>query len=224
ELLHAVAEQNIEKARRVAKSMRGPSGKMLRAGADHLGAPRELIEEVMYEKVLKTKLKVQRALPFIAICAAAAPLLGLLGTVSGIINTFKMMQISGGSDMQNVSGGISEALITTKYGLIVAIPALILHVFLSRMARSVIDKMEKSGVAFINQVMKASPGGGERAAEPPEPSPDEDSPSDQPEPSKKTHDSVEEGSKQVAEDAEQLAVEKPAEGEQKPELVETGTE
>nr|MBX2853211.1 hypothetical protein [Phycisphaeraceae bacterium] len=47
ELLHAVAEQNIEKARRVAKSMRGPSGKMLRAGADHLGAPRELIEEVM---------------------------------------------------------------------------------------------------------------------------------------------------------------------------------
>ena len=97
ELLHAVAEQNIEKARRVAKSMRGPAGKMLLAGADHLGGPRELIEEVMYEKVLKAKLKVQRALPFIAICAAAAPLLGLLGTVSGIINTFKMMQISGGT-------------------------------------------------------------------------------------------------------------------------------
>lgn len=223
ELLHAVAEHNLEKARRVAKTMRGPSGKMLQAGADHLGAPRELIEEVMYEKVLKAKLQVQRALPFIAICAAAAPLLGLLGTVSGIINTFKMMQISGGSDMQNVSGGISEALITTKYGLIVAIPALILHVFLSRMARNVIDQMEKSGVAFINQVMKATPGDGERAAALPEPAPDEDSPSDQPEPSKKTDDSQQESGQQVAEDAEQHAEEKSGEGEQKPELVETGT-
>lgn len=188
ELLHAVADNNIEKARRVAQSMRGPSGRMLQAGADHLGAPRQLIEEVMYEKVLKAKLKVQRALPFIAICAAAAPLLGLLGTVSGIINTFKMMQISGGADMQNVSGGISEALITTKYGLIVAIPALILHVFLSRMARSVIDKMEKCGVAFVNQVMKASPEDGETNTAAPKPSPDEDSPSDTPTPPRKTED------------------------------------
>lgn len=178
-LLAAVAEQDRDQARRVAKSMRGPSGAMLQAGANHLGTPRQLIEEVMYEKVLKSRLKVQRALPFIAICAAAAPLLGLLGTVSGIINTFKMMQISGGADMQNVSGGISEALITTKYGLIVAIPALVLHVVLSRMARKIIDKMEKSGVAFVNQVMKAYPegGGATPAAMTPEPTPDDESPS-----------------------------------------------
>lgn len=215
DLLGAVAERNIEQSRRIAQSMRGPSGKMLQAGADHLGGPRELIEEVMYEKVLKAKLEVQRALPFIAICAAAAPLLGLLGTVSGIINTFKMMQISGGSDMQNVSGGISEALITTKYGLIVAIPALILHVFLSRMARRVIDKMEKSGVAFVNQVMKAYPEDGERKAILPQPAPDDDTPPQEPEPAGQDGDTGE------ADQPEEPAVEASSPAEEELQLVET---
>lgn len=183
-LLAAVAEHDTEKARSIAKTMRGPAGKMLQAGSDHLGAPRELIEEVMYEKVLTAKLKVQRMLPFIAICAAAAPLLGLLGTVSGIINTFKMMQVSGAADMQAVSGGISEALITTKFGLIVAIPALLLHVFLSRKARGVIDKMEKAGVALINQVMKSTPPPteGDRLAPLNSPTPDGNTPPSDPEP------------------------------------------
>ncbi|MGB0766465.1 MAG: MotA/TolQ/ExbB proton channel family protein [Phycisphaeraceae bacterium] len=177
ELLHAIATRNKEKAVRVAGSIRGPSGKMLLAGAEHMDEPRELIEEVMYEKVLMARLKVQRMLPFIAICAAAAPLLGLLGTVSGIINTFKMMQISGGADMQNVSGGISEALITTKFGLIVAIPALLMHVYLSRKAKRVVDQMEKCGVAFINQVMKTPPSGdGDQTPATPMPSPDNDTP------------------------------------------------
>ncbi|MFN3166641.1 MAG: MotA/TolQ/ExbB proton channel family protein [Phycisphaeraceae bacterium] len=181
DLLRAVAERDHDGAQRVAKSIRGPVGKMLRAGSEHLGEPRELIEEVMYERVLTARLKVQRMLPLIAICAAAAPLLGLLGTVSGIINTFTMMQISG-SDMKNVSGGISEALITTKYGLIVAIPALLLHVILSRMARGVVDRMEKAGVAFINQVMKTPPTEGDRLAEPSTPSPDDDTPPTEPDP------------------------------------------
>lgn len=181
ELLHAIGERNKEKAVRVAGAIRGPSGKMLQAGAEHMEEPRELIEEVMYEKVLLTRLKVQRLLPFIAICAAAAPLLGLLGTVSGIINTFKMMQISGASDMQNVSGGISEALITTKYGLIVAIPALLLHVFLSRKARRVVDHMEKCGVAFINEVMKSAPPSDEdQTPAPSKPTPDNDTPPSEP--------------------------------------------
>ena len=122
--------------------------------------------------------------------------------------------------MQNVSGGISEALITTKYGLIVAIPALIIHVFLSRMARSVIDTMEKSGVAFVNQVMKASPGGGERAAVLPEPSPDKDSPSDKDVTNKKEEDSIQ-ANKKVAADEQPTDREEPAVDEPEPELVES---
>ena len=136
----------------IADTIAGPTGKMLASGAEHLGEPAELIEEVMYETVLTTRLKVERFIPFVAICAASAPLLGLLGTVSGIINTFKMITVAGAGDVKSLSGGISEALITTKYGLIVAIPSLLLNAFLSRKARGVVAQMEKAAVSFVNQV------------------------------------------------------------------------
>jgi Mg/Co/Ni transporter MgtE len=104
--------------------------------------------------MLSTRLKLQRFLPFVAISAAAAPLLGLLGTVTGIINTFRLITVFGSGDVKTLSGGISEALITTKFGLIVAIPSLLLHAFLSRKARGIINQMEKAAVALVNQVGK----------------------------------------------------------------------
>lgn len=79
--------------------------------------------------------RLQSRLGAIAITAAVAPLLGLLGTVSGMIETFNMMNLFGGGDPAVVSGGISKALITTELGLVVAIPALILHALLSRFIR-----------------------------------------------------------------------------------------
>jgi len=154
-LLRAVSHHDREGVERTARSLRGPAGAMLRAGVEHIDEPRELIEEVMYEKVLATRLKLQRMLPFMAISAAAAPLLGLLGTVTGIIYTFKLITLFGTGDVKTLSAGISEALITTEYGLIVAIPSLVLHAFLSRKARAIVDQMEKVGVSFVNQVSKS---------------------------------------------------------------------
>lgn len=154
ELLAAVAAGDETGALRKARSMRGPVGRMLTAGVEHIREPRELIEEVMYEYILATRLRVQRFLPFVAVSAASAPLLGLLGTVTGIINTFKLITVFGSGDVKTLSGGISEALITTEFGLIVAIPSLLLHAFLSRKARGVIDQMEKAAVALVNQVSK----------------------------------------------------------------------
>ncbi|QDU66089.1 MotA/TolQ/ExbB proton channel family protein [Engelhardtia mirabilis] len=153
-LLDAVRSRDVEAAERQARKMRGPVGRMLAAGVEHLRQPRELIEEVMYETVLTTRLRLNRMLPFIAICAASAPLLGLLGTVTGIINTFKQITLFGSGDVKMLSGGISEALITTKYGLIVAIPSLMLHAFLSRKARGIVGEMETSAVAFMNEVSR----------------------------------------------------------------------
>jgi len=153
-LLEAVEDRDQESAVRQARDLKGPTGDMLTAGAQHLKEGRDLVEEVMYEAVLKTKLKVQRLLPFIAICAASAPLLGLLGTVTGIINTFKLITIFGSGDVKTLSGGISEALITTKFGLIVAIPSLLLHAYLSRKARGVVGFMERTAVTFLNHVTK----------------------------------------------------------------------
>ena len=153
-LLHVVGQHDVAAARQMVAAMRGPIGRMLDAGVEHIQEPHELIEEVMYETVLTTRLKLQRLLPFIAICAASAPLLGLLGTVTGIIDTFKMITVFGSGDVKTLSGGISEALITTEFGLIVAIPSLLLHAFLSRKARGVLDQMEKAAVSFVNQIGK----------------------------------------------------------------------
>jgi len=154
-LLAAVSEHNRPLAGEVVTKIKGPVGRMLQAGVEHIKEPGELIEEVMYEQVLTTRLKLQRLLPFIAISAASAPLLGLLGTVTGIINTFKLITVFGSGDVKTLSGGISEALITTEFGLIVAIPSLLLHAFLSRKARGFVDQMEKAAVAFVNQVRKS---------------------------------------------------------------------
>ncbi|MEM6675432.1 MAG: MotA/TolQ/ExbB proton channel family protein [Planctomycetota bacterium] len=154
-LMEAVQAGDEDSARRRAREIKGPTGSMLEVGVDNIRRSRDLIEEVMYEKVLVAKSKVNRALPFIAVCAASAPLLGLLGTVTGIINTFKQITVFGSGDVKQLSGGISEALITTKFGLIVAIPSLLLHAYLYRKARGVITQMETSAVRFANEVEKS---------------------------------------------------------------------
>jgi biopolymer transport protein ExbB len=151
-LYDAVAARDESAVAAAAQRLHGPLGRMLQSAVEHLREPRELVEEVMYENVLTSRLKLERFLPFVAISAASAPLLGLLGTVTGIINTFKVITVSGAGDVKSLSGGISEALITTEWGLIVAIPSLLLHAFLSRKARSVVGRMETTAIGLINQL------------------------------------------------------------------------
>lgn len=79
-----------------------------------------------------------RWLPVIALTAAVSPLLGLLGTVTGMIKTFELISLFGTGDARLLSGGISEALITTKFGLVVAIPALVLHAYLQRRTKKIL--------------------------------------------------------------------------------------
>jgi biopolymer transport protein ExbB len=73
-----------------------------------------------------------------------------LGTVTGMIHTFRLIAVFGTGDPRLLSGGISEALITTEAGLIVAIPLLLWHALLSRRVRAVSEGLEKSAVSFIN--------------------------------------------------------------------------
>jgi biopolymer transport protein ExbB len=163
-LLQAVRKGDRNDAIAQAETIGGPAGEMLQAGAEHLGEPRELIEEVMYERVLSTRLRLNGWLPFVAICATSAPLLGLLGTVTGIMNTFNQMTVYGTGDPKTLSGGISEALITTEYGLIIAIPSLLLHAFLSRRARSITDELEKLALKFLAEMRKAETAAASRQA------------------------------------------------------------
>jgi len=156
-LLNAMLYNDFEKAKSFLKTIKGPTANMLNIGLEHINEDNALVEEVMYEEMLTTRLKVEKYTPFIAVCASSAPLLGLLGTVTGIINTFKLITVFGSGDVKTLSGGISEALITTALGLIVAIFSLILFAFLSRKAKTIMDRMEKIAILFMNRTIRTTP-------------------------------------------------------------------
>lgn len=135
-----------------AAEIEGVSGEMLQVGVQHAAESRNVLEELLFEKVLRARPTLERFLPFLAITAAAAPLLGLLGTVVGMINTFQLITIFGTGDAKSLSSGISEALMTTALGLVVAIPTLILHGALSRTAKRKLGLLEELSVAFVNGI------------------------------------------------------------------------
>jgi biopolymer transport protein ExbB len=150
QILRDLKESKREAALRHAKRLPGPSGALLVAAVEHAHEKKEYIEEVLYEQMLRTKPRIERWLPFLALTAAASPLLGLLGTVTGMISTFNMISLFGTGDPKTLSGGISEALITTECGLYIAIPALLVHAMLQRKAKGIMGGMEQMSVGFIN--------------------------------------------------------------------------
>ncbi len=151
-ILGHIREGDKDKALAHAKSVGGPVGDMLTAAVENSGENKEVVEEILYEKIINTQPKLERFLAIIAVTAATAPLLGLLGTVTGMIRTFKLITIVGTGDARNFAAGISEALITTKWGLMIAIPTLIVHALLNRKAKGVVASMEQTAVGFINGI------------------------------------------------------------------------
>ncbi|MDP4610195.1 MAG: MotA/TolQ/ExbB proton channel family protein [Opitutales bacterium] len=154
-VLTHIEAHDIANARTSAAAIPGAVGELLQTGVTHADDKRGTLEEILYERILAVRPKLERFLPFIALTAAAAPLLGLLGTVTGMIKTFNLITIFGTGDAKSLSSGISEALVTTELGLVVAIPALILHGLISRMARQKLGDMEQIAVGFINGVIGA---------------------------------------------------------------------
>jgi biopolymer transport protein ExbB len=111
---------------------------------------KEQQEEALFGQLQSLKYRLNKGLTVITVTASVAPLLGLLGTVSGMIETFRQMAAFGSSDPEVVSGGIGQALITTELGLVVAIPSLILGAVLSRRAKNYYDQAERFAVEAIN--------------------------------------------------------------------------
>jgi biopolymer transport protein ExbB len=155
-VISAVNAGDVDKARSEAERMKHPARHILEQGIafvkENPGASRDDLEESLYERYLEAGPPLQRGLPLIAIAAATAPLLGLLGTVTGMMETFRLITVFGSGDARQLASGISEALITTEYGLVVAIPALILHALLSRKVQGVKSTMEMTSLAFLNGV------------------------------------------------------------------------
>lgn len=139
-----------EAAARKAAAIPGPAGGLVSTGVAMFHEKRRVLEEALFEKLVAAKPRLERFLPFLALTAAAGPLMGLLGTVLGIIKTFKAMALYGTGNAKSFSAGISEALITTAEGLVVAIPVLVVHGMLKSYVKGRFSEFEGIGIALIN--------------------------------------------------------------------------
>ncbi|MDG1326079.1 MAG: MotA/TolQ/ExbB proton channel family protein [Opitutales bacterium] len=120
----------------------GPFELLRKTSKGYQGKNPEILEEILYEAIIDMQVKLEKALPLIAVTAATAPLLGLLGTVTGMIDVFRQITNFANPENSELARGISEALVTTKFGLVTAIPSLIAHALLTRRLQGIISKME----------------------------------------------------------------------------------
>jgi biopolymer transport protein ExbB len=152
--INAILDDLIDDRRKeaAAKAARlpGMAGALVQTGVERFHEKRRVLEEALFEKMVNIKPRLDRFLPFLGLTAAAAPLMGLLGTVLGIIKTFKAMAIYGTGNAKNFSAGISEALITTAEGLVVAIPVLVLHGMMKSLAKGKFGEVEGIAIALMN--------------------------------------------------------------------------
>ena len=110
------------------------------------------MHEVLSEAVDEELVRFERGLGAVAVCAAVSPLLGLLGTVVGMIRTFETIAAFGAQDARLLAGGIREALITTEAGLAVAIPLVLLHALLRGRAESLAERLRERGEHMIQKI------------------------------------------------------------------------
>jgi biopolymer transport protein ExbB len=136
------------------KGEHSPVNHVIEAGLRARCEDRETLESVLQESILRELPRLERGLSPLAIFGAVAPLLGLLGTVTGMIDTFRVITLFGTGDPKLMSGGISEALVTTELGLAVAIPIMLVHTFLKRRVDHIIGEMEEKAVSLINIIQK----------------------------------------------------------------------
>ncbi len=134
---------------------RKPVARVLQAGLQSCSRSRADLEDHLQEAILREIPPLERFLAALGMLAAIAPLLGLLGTVTGMIDTFQVMTQFGTGDPRLMSGGISVALVTTMLGLMVAIPIMLAHTLLARAVENAIAQLEEKAVALVNIMQKS---------------------------------------------------------------------
>jgi biopolymer transport protein ExbB len=158
-LIHQIealsVESNWQACRQAcAEYAQKPVARVLEAGLLCCHMQREEMENALQEAILKEIPPMERFLSTLGMLAAIAPLLGLLGTVTGMIDTFHVITLHGTGDPRLMSGGISEALVTTMLGLSVAIPLMLSQTLLNRSVDKKIGQIEEKAVALVNILHK----------------------------------------------------------------------
>lgn len=139
-----------------ALEQNSPLGRVLAAGLANRLRPREIMMERLQDTGRHVVYELERFLNSLNMIAGVSPLLGLLGTVTGIIKAFNAVQAGGMGDPRMLSGGIAEALITTAAGLTVAIPSLIGFRLLRGKVDRIVIQMEKDALRLADEVDAAA--------------------------------------------------------------------
>jgi biopolymer transport protein ExbB len=158
QFLGAVFEQvkrrQIKEALQLCDKIRHPMAHVLKAGILKYDRPRSQIKEAMEDVSLYEIPKLEKNLPALATIAHVSPLLGFLGTVTGMVHCFQAISVKAAGlnaiAMADLSAGIWEALLTTLAGLVVAIPAYVAYNYLVSLVNNAILEMEKTGTELIN--------------------------------------------------------------------------
>ncbi|MEJ2601735.1 MAG: MotA/TolQ/ExbB proton channel family protein [Gammaproteobacteria bacterium] len=132
-----------------------PLGRVLGAYEDNKNVDTETLELKLSEAVLKEAPKLSRGLLFVKVISVVAPLAGLLGTVTGMIKTFQVITLYGAGDPKLMAGGISQALVTTVLGLVVAIPMVLLHTFLQGRSKRILNILQEQSAGIIAEHSEA---------------------------------------------------------------------
>jgi len=137
--------------KRDTASTDNPLGRVLAAYESNRNADTETVELKLSEAALKEMPALTKGLLFIKVISVVAPLMGLLGTVTGMIKTFQVITLYGAGDPKMMAGGISQALMTTVLGLVVAIPMVLIHTLVSGQSRKIVNIIHSQSAGIIAQ-------------------------------------------------------------------------
>jgi biopolymer transport protein ExbB len=160
--LWSVTRRMKAQAARRGASTDNPLGRIRRVYEENPATDVETLELTLDEAILAETPSLERGNAFVKVVSVAAPLLGLLGTVTGMIQTFQAITLFGTGDPKLMAGGISQALVTTVLGLTVAIPLLLIHALLSGRSRALVEVLEEQTAGIIArhaERLKAGGGG-----------------------------------------------------------------
>ncbi len=135
--------------KRDSASADNPLGRVLAAYESNVNADTDTIELKLSEAALKEMPGLTKGLLFIKVVSVVAPLMGLLGTVTGMIKTFQVITLYGAGDPKMMAGGISQALMTTVLGLVVAIPMVLIHTLVSGQSKKIVNILQSQSAGLI---------------------------------------------------------------------------
>jgi biopolymer transport protein ExbB len=150
----------------VCENVKGPVASIVKAGLLRFGRPKEEVEMGLQDATAHELAVLERGLPLLATTATIAPLLGFLGTVTGMINSFDALAAVGLNNPAAVAKGISEALITTAAGLIIAIPVQMAYNYLVTRVNDLVRNMESAANLVLEALADIKAGRGSAAAAP----------------------------------------------------------